>query len=134
LIGVLAHQMDLEVEDLNSTTFRCRELDRGFEPGCCFYVENAERVPVKDRIDLGVDPPPDLVIEIDIGGSSISKLSMFAEFGVPEVWRFDGSRLSILQLSRDSYQEVDTSGVFPGVSANAISKLIAQATPSGGTG
>jgi membrane protein len=134
LIGVLADEMDLEVEDLGSATFRRQELDRGFERGSCFYVQNVERVLGKDQIDLAVDPPPDLVLEVDTTSPSISKLPMFAELGVPEVWRFDGSRLSMLRLSRDSYREVDTSDVFPGVSAKAISNLIAQGRPLGRTG
>jgi YihY family inner membrane protein len=134
LIGVLADQMDLEVEDLGSITFRRQELDRGFEQGSCFYVQNVERVLGKDQIDLVVDPPPDLVLEVDTTCPSISELPMFAEFGVPEVWRFDGSRLSILRLSRDGYQEVDTSDVFPGASAKEISNLIAKGGPLGRTG
>ena len=88
----------------------------------------------KDRIDLAVDPPPDLVVEVDITSPSISKLPMFAEFGVPEVWRFDGERLSMLRRRQGSYEEVDTSEVFRGVSAQAISELLEQGKPLGGTG
>ena len=126
LIGVLADEMDVEAEDLGSTTFKRQELERGFEPDSCFYVENIERVHGKDRIDLAVDPPPDLVVEVDITSPSISKLPIFAEFGVPEVWRFDGERLSILRLRHGSYQAVETSEVFPGVSAAAMEQLLAQ--------
>jgi Uma2 family endonuclease len=52
------------------------------------YVQNVERVLGKDRIDLTADPPPDLVLEVDIATPSISKPPLFAEFGVPEVWCF----------------------------------------------
>jgi Uma2 family endonuclease len=106
LIGVLADVMDLEAEDLRSTTYKHQELERGSEPDSCFYVENIERVRRKDRIDLAVDPPPDLVVEVDITSPSINKLPMFAQFGVPEVWRFEGERLSILRLRSGSYQGV----------------------------
>jgi Uma2 family endonuclease len=98
LVGVLADEMDVEVEALGSTTYKRQELERGFEPDSCFYVENIERVRGKDRIDLAVDPPPDLVVEVDITSPSISKLPLFAEFGIPEVWRFDGERLSMLRV------------------------------------
>jgi Uma2 family endonuclease len=80
----------------------------------------------KDRIDLAVDPPPDLVVEVDITSPSISKVPLFADFGVAEVGRFDGEHFSILRLRRASYEEVDTSDVFPGVSATAIEQLLAQ--------
>ena len=134
LIGVLADVMDLEVEDLGSTTYKRQELERGFEPDSCFYVENIERVRGKDRIDLAVDPPPDLVVEVDITSPSISKLPLFAEFGVPEVWRFGGERLSILRLRGNSYQAVDTSEVFAGASALAMEQLLAQGKELGRTG
>ena len=75
-----------------------------------------------------------LVVEVDITSPSISKLPMFAEFGVPEVWRFDGERLSMLRLRRGRYEDVGTSEVFPGVSAQSISRLLAQGKSLGGTG
>jgi len=134
LVGVLADEMDLEVDDLGSTTYKRQELERGFEPDSCFYVQNIERVRGKDRIDLAVDPPPDLVVEVDITSPSISKLPLFAEFGVPEVWRFDGERLTILRLRGGSYQPVDASEVFPGVSAAAVEQLLAQGKTLGRTG
>jgi hypothetical protein len=74
------------------------------------------------------------VVEVDITRPSISKLRMFAEFGVPEVWRFDGERLSMLRLMPGGYDEVDKSEVFPGVSAEAISQLMAQGRPLGRIG
>jgi Uma2 family endonuclease len=134
LAKVLADVMDLEVEALGSTTFKRQELERGFEPDSCFYVENFERVRGKDRIDLTVDPPPDLVVEVDIASPSISKLPMFAEFGVPEVWRFDGERSSMLRLRGGGYEEVVTSEVFRGALAQSISQLLAQGKSLGGTG
>jgi len=134
LAKALADAMDLEVEALGSTTFKRQELERGFEPDSCFYVQNFERVRGKDRIDLAVDPPPDLVVEVDITSPSISKLPILAEFGVPEVWRFDGERLSMLRLVQGSYKEVDMSEVFPGVSAQAISQLLEGGKSLGETG
>jgi Uma2 family endonuclease len=134
LVGVLADEMDLEVEALGSTTFKRQELERGFEPDSCFYIENIERMRGKDRIDLTVDPPPDLVVEVDITSPSISKLPMFAEFGVPEVWRFDGEHLSMLRLRRGRYEGVETSEVFAGVSAAATEQLLAQGKSLGRTG
>jgi hypothetical protein len=37
----------------------------GLEPDDCFYLANYQAVIGKDRIDLSVDPPPDLAIESD---------------------------------------------------------------------
>ncbi len=126
LVGILADETDVEVEDLGSTTFKRQELERGFEPDSCFYVGDVERVLGKDRIDLAVDPPPDLVVEVDITSPSISKLPILAEFGVVEVWRFDGERLLILRLRRGIYEQVDASEVSPDVAAQSVSQLLAN--------
>jgi Uma2 family endonuclease len=134
LVGILADEMDVEAEGLGSSTFKREELERGFEPDSCFYIKNIERVRGKDRIDLALDPPPDLVVEVDITSASINKLPIFAEFEVPEVWRFNGERLSILGLRGNTYQEVDSSEVFPNVSSFTISQLLAQGKSLGRTG
>jgi Uma2 family endonuclease len=134
LVGILADEMDVEAEGLGSSTFKREELERGFEPDSCFYIKNIERVRGKDRIDLALDPPPDLVVEVDITSASINKLPIFAEFGVPEVWRFNGERLSILGLRGSTYQELDSSEVFPNVSSFTISQLLAQGKSLGRTG
>src|SRR5262249_31633794 len=71
LVGILADEMDVEAEGLGSSTFKREELERGFEPDSCFYIKNIECVRGKDRIDLALDPPPDLVVEVDITSASI---------------------------------------------------------------
>ena len=134
LIQIVADEMDLEAEGLGSTTFRREELERGFEPDCCYYVANERRVRGKNELDLTVDPPPDLVIEVDITSPSIGKLPIFAEFGVPEVWRFRSERLAILGLSPSGeYVEVPERRVFPGLTSGEVSELMARGKDLGGT-
>ena len=124
LIETLAEQLDMDVYDLGSTTFRREDLERGFEPDSCFYIRNEDRVRGKDRIDLAVDPPPDLVIEVDITSPSINKLSIYAGLGVPEVWRYDGEKLEILQLGNDGYVEVPESAALPGLKSSVLGGLV----------
>ena len=113
LVLAFTEEMDIESEDLGSTTFRREDLARGFEPDSCFYVQNEEQVRGKDRIDLAVEPPPDLVIEVDITSPSINKLPIYAGLGVPEVWRYDGEKLEILRLGNDGYVEVSRAPLYP---------------------
>lgn len=135
LIQIVADVMDLEAEGLGSTTFQREELERGFEPDCCYYVANARRVRGKTELDLTVDPPPDLVVEVDITSPSIGKLPIFAEFAVPEVWRFRSERLAILSLSElGDYREVIESNILPGLAASEVSDLMARGKDLGGTG
>ncbi len=134
VIQIVADEMDLEAEGLGSTTFRREELERGFEPDCCFYIANAHRVRGKNELDLTVDPPPDLVIEVDITSPSIGKLPIFGEFGVPEVWRFRNERLTILSLSPSTeYVEVPESRALRGLTSGEVSELMARGKDLGGT-
>jgi len=126
IVEELAVEMDVNFDSLGSTTFRRDDIDRGFEPDSCFYIRNAARVRGKKRIDLMVDPPPDLVIEIDITSPSLNKFSIFAQVGVPEVWRFDGERLAIYELAAGEYRERDASIAFPAVTAEQLTAFIKE--------
>lgn len=130
LVEVLAEEMDIEVEDLGSTTFRREDLKRGFEPDSCFYIQNEERIRGKARIDLTVDPPPDLIIEIDITSPSLDKFPIYARIGVPEVWRYDGKRIAIFELKGDKYAEVLESAVLPPLTGDILSRFARESTTS----
>src|SRR5208337_4756087 len=74
IADLVAEEQEIEFENLGSTTFRRQDLDRGTEPDSCFYIQNVERIRGKKEIDLRVDPPPDLVIEIEITRPAVAKL------------------------------------------------------------
>jgi Uma2 family endonuclease len=124
LVLAVAEEIGIEAEDLGSTTFRREDLQRGFEPDSCFYIQNEQEVRGKDRIDLAVDPPPDLVIEIDITSPSLNKLPIYAQMGVPEVWRYDGERMTILVLEGSDYAETTESLVLGPVTESALTGFI----------
>jgi Uma2 family endonuclease len=124
LVLAVAEELNIEAEDLGSTTFRREDLERGFEPDSCFYIQNEEQVRGKDRIDLAVDPPPDLVIEIDITSPSFSKLPIYAQIGVPEVWRYDGEWMTILVLEGSDYAETAESIVLPPVTSKVLTDFV----------
>jgi Uma2 family endonuclease len=126
LVEVIAEEMGIDVENLGSTTFKRKDLERGFEPDSCFYIQNAERIRGKEEIDLAVDPPPDLVIEIDISSPSLNKFSLFAALGIPEVWRYDGARVSIFRLDTNEYREQAESGVLPKITGEVLTRFIAE--------
>ncbi len=110
LVEIFAVEAGLDVRNVGSMTFQREDLERGFEPDSCFYVQNETRVSGKTQIDLAVDPPPDLVIEVDITSPSLNKLPIHAQIGVPEVWRYDGRSLTMLGLGPDGrYASLETS-------------------------
>ena len=126
LASFAAAELGMRIYSLGSTTFRREELEQGFEPDSCFYIQNLASVRGKGRIDLRTDPPPDLVVEIDITNPSIPKLPIYAAFGVPEVWRYDGSRLEMLALEGGRYAGSARSRVLPALTARALSDLLGE--------
>jgi len=124
LVPIVVEEMGAEVYSLGSTTFNREDLLRGFEPDSCFYLQNATRMRGKTRVDLHIDPAPDLVVEIDITHPSLDKLPIYARIGVPEVWRYDGARLEILALEGDKYTARPSSRALPTVTADALTTLL----------
>ncbi|MEG4633423.1 Uma2 family endonuclease [Microcoleus sp. AR_TQ3_B6] len=109
----VSEELNIEICSLGSLTCRREDLARGLEPDQCYYIQNEDVVWDKEQIDLNQDPPPDLVVEIDVTSSSIDRLSLYASLGVPEVWGYDGNRLIIYQLEAQEYTERDVSPTFP---------------------
>ena len=105
-VDLVTGELDIEVRRLGSTTFTRKDLSKGFEPDSCFYIQSVNRIRDKEEIDLTADPPPDLVIEIDITSPSLNKFPIYAAVGVLEVWRYKGGRVQIFQREGEQYKEV----------------------------
>jgi Uma2 family endonuclease len=118
LIGLLIHvwalEQDIDIQSCRTVTFKREDLQRGLEPDNCYYVAHESLVRSRTELDLMVDPPPDLAIEIDLTGDAMDKLTMYAAFRVPEVWRFDGRDLHVFGLGEDGHYQKRTSSLsFP---------------------
>ena len=85
--------------------------ESGIEPDYCFYIDNWPAVSGKKRIDWRQDPPPDLIIEIDV--TSYSDVGDYLPYQVPEVWLFKNQQLVIYQLQGEDYQLQTKSLYFP---------------------
>jgi len=112
-----------KIRTFGSATFKREDIKRAFEPDGCFYVQSVDRIRGKKRIDLTTDPPPDIVVEIDITNSSINKFPLFAAIGIPEVWRYD-RQMSIFKLESNSYSLIAQSQFLAGLTADLITELI----------
>ncbi len=124
IVTVMALEMNLDFANAGSTTFNREDLARGFEPDTCFYVQHADDIAGKKRIDLAQDPPPDLVIEIGITHPSLPKLPIYAAVGVPEVWHFDGDRVAILLLQGDAYTAAEHSVAVPHLTREQLTDFL----------
>lgn len=114
LIEVLASELKMPLKSHGMSTFRREDLEKGLEPDRCYYLANAPRVRGKLKIDLRVDPPPDLAYEIEITRSAETRMPIYAGLGVPEVWRFDGEALTVNRLvPNGEYVVAGRSRFFP---------------------
>jgi Uma2 family endonuclease len=86
-----------------------KDRSRGAEPDACFYVKTAAVIGRKIQLDFATDPPPDIVVEIDITHDSVSKFPLYAALGVPELWRYDGAALTMYHLKDREYLPVSSS-------------------------
>lgn len=111
-IRILVVELNLKIKTMGSTTLNRPDLQRSAEPDNCFYIQNQPLVAGK-KVDLNTDPPPDLIVEVDITHSDIDKLNFYASMGVREFWGYHGQILRIYQLQAQEYQEVENSPTFP---------------------
>ncbi len=114
LLETLAVEMDIDIALFGSMTCRREDLEHGFEPDECYWIAHESQVRGRDRIDLTRDPPPDLILEVEISRSFVDRLAIAARLGVPEVWRWDGERLRVMLLgSQGQYSESERSQALP---------------------
>ena len=133
LIAILTEEMNLPILSCGDMTCDNEQVLRGLEPDECFYLDNEPRVRGKEEIDLTIDPPPDLAIEIDITSGSIPKFPIYAAFLVPEIWRYDGKQARIYHLMDQNYFEHNASLSFSFLSARAMTDFLEQSKTQGQT-
>ncbi|NJN29985.1 MAG: Uma2 family endonuclease [Synechococcales cyanobacterium RM1_1_8] len=117
LLKALMEELDIEFRSLGSTIFKQAGY-RGIEPDQCFYIQNELAIRGKKRIDLAVDPPPDLALEIDL--TSRSYPDLYAALGVPELWQFERGEMTINALQDGQYVAVAESPNFPGLPLRVV--------------
>ena len=132
LVVVLTEELLLPRMRGGSTTLRRRKRQKGIEADDCFWIANAHRMAGRRRLDLRIDPPPDLAIEVDVTHSTLDHLRIYAALQVPEVWRLAGDILTFHVLGADgAYQSASTSRSFPLVAPADLLIFVQQARQTG---
>lgn len=126
LVEILAEELAIDIRRLGSTTLQREDLAKGFDADSCFYIQRVDAVFGKTEIDLTTDPPPDLVIEVDISSPSLDKLSIFAAVGIPEVWRCVRERVIIFRLEGARYVTAERSRAFPVLTSEAATRFLQE--------
>lgn len=136
LLHVWTLERGIDIQSCRTMTCKREDLKHGFEPDNCYYVANEPLVRSHPELDLTIDPPPDLAVEVDLSGKGRNKLAVYAAFGVPEVWWFDGRRLQVFVLEHGAmavgsaaegrYIEQESSVSFPGLPLVEIERVLAK--------
>ena len=122
----------IEIHGGRTTTFCRQDLDRGLEPDNCYWIANEARVREREQIDLTIDPPPDLALEVDVTSAWVPKLPIYQALGVPEVWRWANENVEFVALDADgAYQPTAASICLPGFPRELMIELLRRRTTTG---
>lgn len=123
----------MECQAYGQATWKLKAVGKGAEADCCYYVQNARKVFGKQQIPLESNPPPDIVVEIDLTTDSSRKLRIYAGLRVPEVWIFDGKEFHFHELLEGKYTEIPGSKRLPGLSGAPMIEAFVMAETNGQT-
>ena len=120
IASIITTLLDHDGREYDAFTPVTMELpeESGIEPDYCFYIDHWEAVSGKERIDWQNDPPPDLVLEIDL--TSYSNVNDYLPYRVPEVWSYRKKQLLIYQLQTAEYRLQETSRYFPEIQPQEV--------------
>lgn len=139
LILVLADEVNVAVEGYMLPNLQRPDLQRGVEPDAGYYIQRAEQMGDRSHIDLQRDPPPDLIADVALTRCLIDPLPIYADLGVPEVWRylsqpgddFCQGTLQIYHLEEGRYRTASYSLAFPFLPGAQVQNFIAQSDSLG---
>jgi Uma2 family endonuclease len=124
LLTIFVDELNIDMRCLGSLLMKIPELKIGCEPDSCYYIKNELAIRAQENVIVGQDPPPDLVLEVDITNPSDRRLPIYALLGVPEVWRYDGYSLEFLALQNGEYVPIEDSLSFPTLPAAIIVEYV----------
>ncbi len=131
----LANGIDLITS--GSVTLRRKAKLAGLEGDESFYILRfAEMQALRQRRDFDpeIDPPPDLVVEVDLTTDSVTKLPVYGRLGVPEVWRVTPTQLECMVLRGDgAYTQREAGAVLPGFPLGRVMSGIERLNRDGDT-
>lgn len=126
MLETLTEELNLPVKSFGATTLNRADLEHGAEPDSCYYIQHVHQIEGR-HVDLATDPPPDLIIEIDISSPSSRRIDIYKQLGVPEVWRYLGGSVHIYRLQNGEYVPCERSPAFALVSTVVINQFLHQA-------
>ncbi len=124
LVDRISYIFRLKILFFGSATMKKARRERGAEPDACFYIQSAGLLGHKSKIDFATDPPPDVVVEIDIYHQSLDKFPIYAALGVSEIWRYDGEVCTRHGLENGAYVVLETSKALPMLTGEVLTGFL----------
>lgn len=125
LVVALTEELGLPLAEYGSMTIKRRKKLRGLEPDECFWIQHAAQMKDIKKYDIRNDPPPDLIVEVDISRSAVNRMGIYASLQVPEVWRFRKGCLEFHILGGDGKFAIEpTSRAFPEISSSDLDRFV----------
>ncbi|MGH9854695.1 MAG: Uma2 family endonuclease [Blastocatellia bacterium] len=121
----------MNIRFFGSATMRKKKKSKGNEPDACFYVQTAAALGKRIKLDFTVDPPPDVVVEVDIHHDSTDNYPIYAALGVPEIWRYDGFETTIYHLQENNYVEAAASNALTMITSAILTEYLTRVREEG---
>lgn len=131
LVRLISLRLRLNIRFFGGSTMKKAKRRKGLEPDACFYVQSADLLGTRMQLDFEVDPPPDIAVEIDVHHDSLSKFSIYAALGVPEIWRYDGQEMTISVLQEGRYATVTQSQALPLLTSQILTEFLTRLREEG---
>jgi len=126
MIETLTEELHLPAKSFGATTLNRADLEHGAEPDSCYYIQHVHQIEGR-QVELATDPPPDLILEVDISSPSSRRMDIYKQLGVPEIWRYIGGNVHIYRLQDGEYVPCERSPSLPLVSTTVIQQFLPQA-------
>ena len=133
LFELIAVELEIDFRRSGSTTYKRKNIRKGFEPDSCFYIQSLARIAGKEDLNTETDAPPDLIIEINKTSSSVPRMPIFAAFGVAEVWRFTKRQVKFYVLRDGVYLEAKMSLALPILASEQATEFLLAAREASST-
>jgi Uma2 family endonuclease len=131
-IQTILEELELDLWLGGATMLQRPHMSVAKEPDSCYYIQNEKSIRGKTDLDLTKDPPPDLVLDVDISNSSyLNQLILYADLDIPEVWRYGQSKLRFYKLNHGAYVECDKSPIFDFLSPQNVQEYLENCANKG---
>lgn len=127
MLGIIALTFRLRMTRGGSSTLKRITKKKGLEADLCYWVAQEPAVRTKKRIDLRTDPPPDLVVEIDVMHSVVNREKIYASMKVPEMWVLRAETgLCAFALDAGRWKPIERGLSFPFLRVEDLNPFVAR--------